>query len=292
MINNIKYTSFIERVFNELNKINISTLEYCMRGGLGEYLLAISKLEDVLGLSLNGEKKGELFNRLNIFLMNLNQDIHHIPNDDELGMLLSIGNAAYKSSLLNNAYFVNIVGRIINSHFHHPLKLKSLYYPGLLALIFWEKEDNLFRYSCEEKMLLLLRDCEDIVENSLNNHAMASYSILHSILHYLEKCRDNHIGTYKSQILIDKISKKIGIHNECNRLIDYLVVQDALSNLSHCNDAEILSYIGFFSMLYDYPNPLFLEGKYNMMISGTPSHQQYIRIAGGLILGLLKNFAH
>ena len=220
--------------------------------------------------------------------MDLNQDIHHMPNDDELGMLLSIGNAAYKSSLLNKVYFINIVGRILNSHFHYPLKLTSLYYPGLLTLLFWKKEDNLFRYSCEEKMLLLLRECENILENSTNDGAEISPGILHSMLYYLQMCHNHRIGTFKTHRLIAKISA-MAIVPDTGGLMNSLIRQDALENIPNSNEDEIAGYLGLFCMLYKNLNPLFSEKQKDISISPTLSSQQYLRIVVGSALGLLAN---
>ena len=287
MIYKNEHRIFITDVFNGLCKIDINSLSCKLLGGLGEYLLCVSMLEDSLGVSFVKSRMEEMYHRLNNFLSYLNQNDRHTPNEDELSMLLSIGMVATKLSACDQVSFMNIVGNLLNGHFHNSLPLKSIYYPGLLALVFWRDEDNLFRYSCEEKILLQLRECEDLLGNGQIYKSAIPISMLHSILYFLTMCHNNHIGTYKARMLMNKISDLTGYSIAESKVLGVLIRQDALAKIQSNREDDIVGYMGLISALYKYSDPMFALKQRDIHLSASQFPEQYLSVVGGQALGLL-----
>lgn len=287
MISNKMYRLFLTEVFNELAEIDVRTLCFSLSGGFGEYLLCVSRLEDALGLTLDYRHAEVLSNRISRFLNYLNQNNRHIPNEDELSMLLSIGMVATKLSARDQVSFMNIVGNLLNGHFYNSLPLKSIYYPGLLALLFWRDEDSMFRYSCEEKILLQMRECEDLLGYGQIYKLAIPISMLHSILYFLTMCHNNHIGTYKARMLMNRISDLTGYSIAEPGLLGVLIRQDALAKIQSNREYDIVGYMGLISTLYNYPDPMFALKQRDIYISAIQFPEQYLSVIGGQALGLI-----
>ena len=140
-----------------------------------------------------------------------------------------------------------IQNECLNYCFATPIYLPEkeyLFSIGIYWAQLFKQEDSLERYIIEERLLALVDECDRQLHCTIKGIYSPKdmpLSVLHSILYFLKKINKEHIDSYQTQKLIESAENVYSKIKSKELLDDYFYL-------------EFLGNLGFYSLLYSYPD--------------------------------------
>lgn len=159
-----------------------------------------------------------------------------------------------------------IQNECLNYCFATPIYLPEkeyLFSIGIYWAQLFKQEDSLERYIIEERLLALVDECDRQLHCTIKGIYSPKdmpLSVLHSILYFLKKINKEHIDSYQTQKLIESAENVYSKIKSKELLDDYIyhVFIKRTNNLPKNHTAnfylEFLGNLGFYSLLYSYPD--------------------------------------
>lgn len=199
--------------------------------------------------------------------------IQYIPNrllDGKTGIAWGMKYLSNNAILEEDDTIRNIHSTIqnecLNYCFATPIYLPEkeyLFSIGIYWAQLFKQEDSLERYIIEERLLALVDECDRQLHCTIKGIYSPKdmpLSVLHSILYFLKKINKEHIDSYQTQKLIESAENVYSKIKSKELLDDYIyhVFIKRTNNLPKNHTAnfylEFLGNLGFYSLLYSYPD--------------------------------------